>query len=97
MTQAASCSGVSDCSTVIYSRAAEANPDAGLVGTQDILMPYLDPLLSKLVMLLLGGHRIVQEQAITAIASVADCVAEGFVQYYSRIMPTLKQMLVQCK
>jgi hypothetical protein len=39
----------------------------------------------------------VQEQAITAIASVADCVADGFNEYYGSIMPTLKQMLVQCK
>ncbi len=64
---------------------------------QEILSPYLGPLLNKLVQLLLGGHRIVQEQAITAIASVADCVADGFNEYYGSIMPTLKQMLVQCK
>ena len=34
-------------------------------------------------------------QAITAIASVADCVEENFAAYYGRIMPTLKQMLTQ--
>lgn len=65
--------------------------------SKDILVPYLEPLLGKLVSLLLGGQRIVQEQAITAIASVADCVEEHFAAYYGRIMPTLKQMLTQCK
>mmetsp|Transcript_3719 Transcript_3719/g.9358 ORF Transcript_3719/g.9358 Transcript_3719/m.9358 type:complete len:1094 (+) Transcript_3719:94-3375(+) len=64
--------------------------------SKEIMLPYLEPLLGKLVGLLLGGQRIVQEQAITAIASVADCVAESFAPYYGRIMPTLKQMLVQC-
>ena len=37
-----------------------------------------------------------RSQAITAIASVADCVEEGFAVYYGSIMPTLKQMLVSC-
>jgi len=63
---------------------------------KDILVPYLDVLLAKLVQLLVGGVRIVQEQAITAIASVADCVEQHFVAYYAQIMPTLKQMLLQC-
>jgi len=58
-----------------------------------VLGPYLDGLLSKLVSLLVAGTRIVQEQAITAIASVADCVESGFAAYYPRIMPTLKQLL----
>jgi len=66
------------------------NCDKGVLGQ------YLEALLGKLVALLLGGQRIVQEQAITAIASVADCVEEGFAGYYGRIMPTLKQMLLSC-
>uniref|UniRef100_A0A6U4TJI8 TOG domain-containing protein n=1 Tax=Hemiselmis andersenii TaxID=464988 RepID=A0A6U4TJI8_HEMAN len=65
--------------------------------SKTIMLPYLEPLLGKLVSLLLGGQRIVQEQAITAIASVADCVEEHFAMYYDRIMPTLKQMLNQCR
>eukprot|EP00283_Hemiselmis_rufescens_P008937 CAMPEP_0173432074 /NCGR_PEP_ID=MMETSP1357-20121228/9999_1 /TAXON_ID=77926 /ORGANISM="Hemiselmis rufescens, Strain PCC563" /LENGTH=1081 /DNA_ID=CAMNT_0014396625 /DNA_START=122 /DNA_END=3364 /DNA_ORIENTATION=+ len=65
--------------------------------SKTIMLPYLEPLLGKLVSLLLGGQRIVQEQAITAIASVADCVEDHFAVYYARIMPTLKQMLVQCR
>eukprot|EP00286_Rhodomonas_abbreviata_P029484 CAMPEP_0181305524 /NCGR_PEP_ID=MMETSP1101-20121128/9780_1 /TAXON_ID=46948 /ORGANISM="Rhodomonas abbreviata, Strain Caron Lab Isolate" /LENGTH=1099 /DNA_ID=CAMNT_0023411455 /DNA_START=102 /DNA_END=3401 /DNA_ORIENTATION=- len=62
----------------------------------EILVPYLDVVLGKLVQLLVGGVRIVQEQAITAIASVADCVEKHFTKYYQEIMPTLKTMLLQC-
>ncbi|KAJ1481222.1 armadillo-type protein, partial [Baffinella frigidus] len=63
---------------------------------KEILIGYLDGLLGKLVILLQGGVRIVQEQAITAIASVADCVEDAFAPYYAGIVPTLKQMLTQC-
>jgi len=63
---------------------------------KETLTDYLQGLLGKLVELLQGGVRIVQEQAITAIASVADCAEEMFAPYYGSIMPTLKQMLLQC-
>ena len=46
--------------------------------------------------LLGGGICIVQEQAITAIASVADCVQDRFAQFYPSIMPVLKHMLQTC-
>ena len=63
---------------------------------KEVLEPYLDGLLGKLGELLGMGKRIVQEQVITAIASVADCVGEGFAKYYPSIMPVLKHMLQTC-
>jgi len=63
---------------------------------KEVLEPYLQGLLGKLGQLLGGGVRIVQEQSITAIASVADCVGEGFGAYYPSIMPVLKHMLQTC-
>lgn len=63
---------------------------------KEVLEPYLMGLLGKLGQLLGGGVRIVQEQAITAIASVADCVGAGFAEYYPSIMPVLKHMLQTC-
>eukprot|EP01087_Luapelamoeba_hula_P021903 TRINITY_DN773_c0_g1_i1.p1 TRINITY_DN773_c0_g1~~TRINITY_DN773_c0_g1_i1.p1 ORF type:complete len:1105 (+),score=203.93 TRINITY_DN773_c0_g1_i1:1361-4675(+) len=61
--------------------------------TQEILAPFLEGLLSKLGGLLQGGKRIVQEQAITAIAAMADVAKEGFLPYYDSFMPFLKTIL----
>jgi hypothetical protein len=58
-----------------------------------IITPYLDTLLSKLYSLLQSGKLVVQEQAITAIAAVADCIEDEFVKYYDTLMPLLKTIL----
>jgi hypothetical protein len=42
------------------------------------LAPYIDSLLSKLLVLLQEGKTIVQEQVVTAIAAVADCIEADF-------------------
>ena len=60
----------------------------------DILDPYLDGLLAKLAVLLQGGKIIVQEQAITAIAAIADCASEKFAKYYDNFIPYLKSILI---
>lgn len=59
-----------------------------------IMEVYLERVLTKLLLLLQNGKRIVQEQAITAIASVADCAEELFRPYYAATMPLLKQILL---
>lgn len=61
--------------------------------TPDILEPYLDTLLAKLLALLNEGKIIVQEQVVTAIAAIADCMEERFVKYYDPIMDILKKIL----
>ncbi|CAN8065208.1 unnamed protein product [Agarophyton chilense] len=61
--------------------------------TPEVIAPYLDQLLGKLQTLLNANHRITQEQAVTAIAAVADAAEEHFVPYYDWFMPRLKQVL----
>jgi len=60
---------------------------------QDVLAPYLDTLISKMLTLLQQGRRNVQEGALTALASVADCAQEYFIKYYDTCMPLLRHVL----
>lgn len=62
--------------------------------TAAILMPYLDGIVSKLLVLLQNGKQMVQEGALTALASVADSSQEQFQKYYDAVMPYLKNILV---
>jgi hypothetical protein len=41
------------------------------------MAPYLDALMTKLLQMLQGGHRMVQEAALTALASTADNAQEA--------------------
>lgn len=54
---------------------------------------HMDALIAKLLTLLQQGKKIVQEGALTALASVADCSQEQFVRYYDAVMPLLSQIL----
>lgn len=74
----------SSAAVVNFSEAADA----------EILPPYLDTLITKLLSLLRNGKRIVQEGALTALASVADCAQDMFVKYYDTVMPLLSQLLL---
>jgi hypothetical protein len=60
---------------------------------RDIMTPYLEPLLGKLVPLLNSPKLFVQEQIVTTIATVADTVQDGFAQFYPSIMPLLINIL----
>ncbi|KAF8395944.1 hypothetical protein HHK36_019900 [Tetracentron sinense] len=62
--------------------------------TPDILLAYLDGIVSKLLVLLQNGKQMVQEGALTALASVADSSQEHFQKYYDAVMPYLKAILV---
>ncbi|GLC61179.1 hypothetical protein PLESTB_001728100 [Pleodorina starrii] len=59
----------------------------------DVLPPYLDTLILKLLNLLQNGARLVQEGALTALASVADSSQELFNKYYDTVMPLLMHIL----
>jgi hypothetical protein len=48
-------------------------------------------------MLLQQGKRMVQEGALTALASVADCSQEEFVRYYGTVMPLLSQIMLNAQ
>ncbi|KAK7247138.1 hypothetical protein RIF29_42015 [Crotalaria pallida] len=62
--------------------------------TPDILTPYLDGIVSKLLVILQNGKQMVQEGALTALASVADSSQEHFQKYYDAVMPYLKAILI---
>ncbi|GBG66984.1 hypothetical protein CBR_g74670 [Chara braunii] len=60
----------------------------------DVLTPYLDGVIGKLIVLLEKGTRMVQEGALTALASVADCSQSQFEKYYDMTIPYLKAVLL---
>lgn len=77
----------------VQSHAAAAVINFCDAATPAVIAPYLDRLLEKLQALLQSSHRITQEQAVTAIAAVADSAESQFVKYYDWFMPRLKQVL----
>lgn len=72
--------------------AASVNFSEGV--DEEILPPYLDALISKLLLLLQHGKKLVQEGALTAMASMADSSKALFVKYYDTVMPLLSSILV---
>lgn len=60
---------------------------------QDVVAPYLDTMIGKLLALLQSGRHNVQEGALTSIASIADCAQEYFIRYYDTCMPLLRHVL----
>ncbi|KAF8628610.1 hypothetical protein AX15_003805 [Amanita polypyramis BW_CC] len=66
---------------------------------RDTLVPYLDPIVERLLRLLNPGssgkqvHRYVQEQVITTLAMVADASEATFGKHYASIMPLLLNIL----
>ncbi|KAK7864488.1 hypothetical protein R5R35_003107 [Gryllus longicercus] len=68
---------------------------------KNILTQYLDAIMGKLESILSAkfkelvekGTKLVLEQVVTTIASVADTSEEQFVTYYDRLMPCLKYII----
>lgn len=77
----------------VQSHAASAVINFCENATIEILDPYLNTLMAKLASLLQGGNKMVLEQAITAIAALADVVEDRFASYYDTFMPFLKEVL----
>uniref|UniRef100_A0A670KFK1 Importin-5 n=1 Tax=Podarcis muralis TaxID=64176 RepID=A0A670KFK1_PODMU len=84
----------------------QAHAAAALINfTEDcpksLLIPYLDNLVKhlhstmvlKLQELIEKGTKLVLEQVVTSIASVADTAEEKFVPYYDLFMPSLKHIV----
>eukprot|EP00184_Porphyridium_aerugineum_P000216 CAMPEP_0184696160 /NCGR_PEP_ID=MMETSP0313-20130426/3546_1 /TAXON_ID=2792 /ORGANISM="Porphyridium aerugineum, Strain SAG 1380-2" /LENGTH=1101 /DNA_ID=CAMNT_0027154733 /DNA_START=266 /DNA_END=3571 /DNA_ORIENTATION=- len=61
--------------------------------TPEIIGPYMEQLLGKLHQLFHSNRRITQEQAVTAVAAVADAGGANFAPYYDTFMPLLKKVL----
>ena len=60
---------------------------------QKILAGYLEDVLLVLGNLLENGETKAQEQALSAIAAMAECAGENFEPFYNDFMPILKQIL----
>lgn len=68
---------------------------------KNILTRYLDAIMSKLEAILNSkfeelvkrGTKLVLEQVVTTIASVADTTEKEFITYYDRLMPCLKYII----
>ncbi|XP_078381779.1 importin-5-like [Oculina patagonica] len=83
----------------------QAHAAAALVNFSDdcpknILASYLDNILAKLEAVLASklrelerGGKLVLEQVVTTIATVADTAEEKFLHYYDRFMPNLKYIM----
>ena len=81
------------------SHRVQAHASAAMVNFSEGCPPehmagYLDALMNKLMQMLQGGHKMVQESALTALASVADNAQTAFAKYYDAVLPFLKQILV---
>eukprot|EP01090_Pellita_catalonica_P016710 TRINITY_DN4861_c0_g1_i1.p1 TRINITY_DN4861_c0_g1~~TRINITY_DN4861_c0_g1_i1.p1 ORF type:complete len:1108 (-),score=211.60 TRINITY_DN4861_c0_g1_i1:685-3954(-) len=61
--------------------------------TEKTLLPFLELCLKKLSGLLMNGKRPIQEQAVTAVAAIADVVKDKFLPYYGHFVPMLKNIL----
>jgi hypothetical protein len=56
---------------------------------EEVMAPYVDALLPRLYELLAKGSRSEKENAITAIASLADAAIAEFERHFDSIMPPL--------
>ncbi|KAJ3616577.1 hypothetical protein Zmor_011821 [Zophobas morio] len=83
------------------SHRVQAHAAAALVNfcehaTSEILAPYLVNLAYRLYGLLNSRQRMVVEQAVVSIATVADSVGSSFSQFYGEFMPVLKNIFITC-
>jgi len=68
---------------------------------KNIMVPYLPDIMAKLETVLKAkfnelvekGNKLVLEQIVTTIASVADTAENNFVEHYDKFMPCLKYMI----
>ena len=68
---------------------------------KNILLPYLPAIMARLEEVLTAkfhelvqkGNKLVLEQIVTTIASVADTAEDRFTEYYDKFMPNLKYMI----
>jgi hypothetical protein len=61
--------------------------------SKETIAPYIDLIITKLLVLMNTGRTFVQEQAVTTLATVAESAGQDFAQYYPSIMPVVLQIL----
>lgn len=85
----------------VASNAAAALVNFSEDAPKNVVLAYLDKFMTKfqqvlqqsMIMMMEHKRKIVLEQIVTTIASVADTSEEGFARYYDGVMPTLKSIL----
>ena len=80
------------CALLAHSKALRGD----MWGMQDLLPPYLDALIARLLGLLRNGESLVQEGALTALASVADCAKANFVVFYDQVFSRPALLYSRC-
>ncbi|CAI4048993.1 importin PSE1 SKDI_13G4390 [Saccharomyces kudriavzevii IFO 1802] len=83
----------SECTSRVQTHAAAALVNFSEFASKDILEPYLDSLLTNLLVLLQSNKLYVQEQALTTIAFIAEAAKNKFIKYYDTLMPLLLNVL----
>jgi hypothetical protein len=58
------------------------------------ILPYLDPLMCRLVMSLQGSPRNLQETCMSAIGSVAAAAEQAFMPYAEKVLEMMKGFMV---
>lgn len=87
------CGAMDDASFRVQGHAASAIINFCEHSGRETLEPYLEPILSKLLLLLQRNVRHVQEQAVTAVASIADVAEGSFEPFYDTFVPGLIAIL----
>ncbi|OIS95861.1 hypothetical protein A4A49_14219 [Nicotiana attenuata] len=65
-----------------------------LTGKPETLVPHLDGILKKLLVLMQNDNQMVQEAALKALGGIANLYKEHFQKHYDFLMPYLKTILV---
>lgn len=78
----------------VQAHAASAVVNFSEMCAVEVMTTYLDTLLGCMNRLIAESpSRILQEQAITAVAAVADCVRTNFTPYYEHFVPLIKRVI----
>ena len=76
-----------------HATCAMVNFSEALDEEEEVLAPYLDQLVGKLLALLSSQYKMVAEGALTALASIADSAKDMFEKYYATVVPLLMQIM----
>eukprot|EP00933_Yihiella_yeosuensis_P042171 TRINITY_DN3669_c0_g4_i1.p1 TRINITY_DN3669_c0_g4~~TRINITY_DN3669_c0_g4_i1.p1 ORF type:complete len:1118 (+),score=297.78 TRINITY_DN3669_c0_g4_i1:93-3446(+) len=85
--------GLDDPCERVRVRSMEAFQHFGESVEREDLEPFVQPMMEKLGPKLQSGTTLIQKKAITFIAVIAGQVEDAFAQYYSLLMPIMKQVI----
>jgi len=86
-------SGLDEANQRVLELSMEAFQLFGSEVEREVLEPFVQPMMAKLVGKLQCGSLKIQKTAITYIAVIAMQVEDAFAPYYSQLMPSFKQLI----